>query len=56
MTSLDWLDLGIVAGILQILGIAFIGIFAGSMANAIIKESPEADAKDTPERPPSENT
>ena len=45
----------IVAGILQILGIAFIGIFAGSMANAIIKESPEKDAKDPSERPPSES-
>jgi hypothetical protein len=46
----------IVAGVLQILGIAFIGIFAGSMANAIIKESPGEDAKDTPKPPPSENT
>jgi voltage-gated potassium channel len=36
----------IVAGILQILGIAFIGIFAGSMANAIMQESnrPGADS------------
>ncbi len=46
----------VVAGILQILGIAFIGIFAGSMANAIIKESPEADSKETPERLPSDGT
>ncbi len=34
----------IVAGVLQILGIAFIGIFAGSMANAIMQESPRKDA------------
>jgi hypothetical protein len=35
----------IVAGVLQILGIAFIGIFAGSMANAIMQESPRKDAE-----------
>ncbi|MEN6577146.1 MAG: potassium channel family protein [Phycisphaerales bacterium] len=43
----------IVAGILQILGIAFIGIFAGSMANAIMQESPRKDSEEPPEeRPP----
>lgn len=43
----------IVAGILQILGIAFIGIFAGSMANAIMQESPRKDSEELPkERPP----
>jgi voltage-gated potassium channel len=44
----------IVAAILQILGIAFIGIFAGSMANAIMKESRDADSKETPEPPHSD--
>ena len=42
----------IVAGILQVLGIAFIGIFAGSMANAIMQESPRKDAKKDPDEPP----
>lgn len=43
----------IVAGILQILGIAFIGIFAGSMANAIMQESARANAKaDHDAKPP----
>lgn len=35
----------IVAGILQILGIAFIGIFVGSMANAIMQESQQRASK-----------
>ena len=39
----------IVAGILQILGIAFIGIFAGSMANAIMQESARANSKTPPD-------
>lgn len=46
----------VVAGILQILGIAFIGIFAGSMANAIMQESPRKDSKDNSEDPPSDDT
>jgi hypothetical protein len=33
----------IIAGFLQMLGIAFIGIFTASMANAIIKETNESD-------------
>ena len=35
----------LVAGILQILGIAFIGIFAGSMANAIMQETKAEESK-----------
>ncbi|MGE5296980.1 MAG: ion transporter [Solirubrobacterales bacterium] len=51
----------IIAGILQILGIAFIGIFAGSMANAIMQESPHrhveplGEAKPAAGEPASEN-
>ncbi|HPM84039.1 MAG TPA: potassium channel family protein [Candidatus Anammoximicrobium sp.] len=37
----------IVAGVLQILGIAFIGIFAGSMANAIMQESPRDESEES---------
>lgn len=45
----------LVAGILQVFGIAFIGVFAGSMANAIIRESPPSDPKDHPkDNPPAE--
>ena len=44
----------IVAGILQILGIAFIGIFAGSMANAIMQESPARNPEPKPEEPPAD--
>jgi voltage-gated potassium channel len=40
----------IVAGILQVVGIAFIGIFAGSMANAIMQESNRAGANSTPQK------
>ena len=36
----------LVAGILQVFGIAFIGIFAGSMANAIMQESPRSASKE----------
>jgi len=41
----------VVAGILQVLGIAFIGIFAGSMANAIMQESPRKDSEPPAEEP-----
>jgi len=44
----------VVAGILQIPGIAFIGIFAGSMANAIMQESARMNSKMTPEENPSD--
>lgn len=37
----------IVAGLLQLFGIAFIGIFTASMANAIIKETNEPDSDKT---------
>ncbi len=45
----------IVAGILQILGIAFIGIFAGSMANAIMQESPRTNEKSESKERPSDD-
>ena len=45
----------IVAGILQILGIAFIGIFAGSMANAIMQESSRTNSKTPSEDRPGDN-
>ena len=41
----------IVAGVLQVLGIAFIGIFAGSMANAIMQESPRKGSEPAPNDP-----
>ncbi|MEN6337536.1 MAG: potassium channel family protein [Phycisphaerales bacterium] len=45
----------IVAGILQVLGIAFIGIFAGSMANAIMHESPDDEPESNSKASPTEN-
>jgi len=40
----------VVAGALQVCGIAFIGIFAGSMANAIMQESGERVARSDSQR------